>query len=177
MRDLHGHEVDASNQSRCLTDRLLPPHRPKTKDWLNGAERARFIEACGDSFYGAFYRLLVDTGLRPGEACALRCNDLDFARAKVRVERAVTRDGDGRAILADPKTVKSRRTVPMLAGLHDVLLRHLEWQREHGLDANIQQTANTYMHADPGVTTDWMERFERVMASEEQDASAARAIN
>ena len=133
-------------------------------------------------------------------------------------------------ILAEPKTVKSRRTIPMLGGLRDVLLAHLEWQRERNLEAagyvftnmageplrpwtfgkadlretlrragvhpdekpvslyglrhtfatlhvaagtplkvvsdllghaNIQQTANTYMHGDQAVTAEWMQRYEK----------------
>ncbi|CAN5694124.1 site-specific integrase [soil metagenome] len=224
----------------------VPSQRSKPKDWLDGAERVRFIEACRDSFYGAFYRLLVDTGLRPGEACALRWHDLDFTRSNrgvIAVRRAVTRDGDGNPVLAEPKTQKSRRTVPMLDGVRDVLLRHRDWQRNHGLSesgyvftnhegrmlrpwtftirdlertldaagiskpltlyglrhtfatrhvaagtpikvvsdllghANIHQTANTYMHADPGVTSDWMERFEISMATEELAGSGAQPAN
>ncbi|MDA0700443.1 MAG: tyrosine-type recombinase/integrase [bacterium] len=38
--------------------------------------------------------------------------------------------------------------------------------------ANIQQTANTYQHADQGVTADWMKRFEQQL---EQVPAAARA--
>ena len=41
---------------------------------------------------------------------------------------------DGEAVLAEPKTAKSRRTVPLLGGLRDELLRHLEWQRKRNLD-------------------------------------------
>ena len=113
----------------------LPAHRPREKQPLTATERQRFLAACHESFYGVFYRLLVDTGLRPGEACALRWNDLDFARGSIAVQRAVTRGADGEAILAEPKTSKSRRTVPMLDGLRDELLKHLDWQRERNLDA------------------------------------------
>ena len=160
--------------------------------------------------------------------------DVDFVRGTITVQRAVTQAKDGSAILAEPKTVKSRRTVPMMGELRDALLRHLGWQRERNLDAtgfvftnmagellrpwtfaksdlaatleragisrsekpitlyglrhtfatlhvaagtplkvvsdllghaSIQQTANTYMHADPSVTSTWMERYERHIKS------------
>jgi integrase len=211
----------------------LPTGRPKEKAVLTTEQRARFIEACAGSFYGAFYRTLLDTGLRPGEACGLQWADVDFARGTISVQRTVTHGKDGSMILAEPKTVKSRRTVPVLGGLRDVLLAHLQWQRERTLDAagyvftnmageplrpwtfgkadlretlrragipttekaislyslrhtfatlhvaagtplkvvsellghaSIQQTANTYMHADPSITSTWMERFERTLA-------------
>jgi len=112
----------------------LPTHRPKAKVTLSAAERARLIVACRDSFYGCFYHLLVDTGLRPGEACALRWDDVDFARDLVVVRCAVTRGATGEPIMADPKTPKSRRVVPILSGLREALLRHQAWQRECNLD-------------------------------------------
>jgi integrase len=212
----------------------LPTARPKEKPVLSTEQRARFLAACADSFYGVFYRTLLDTGLRPGEACGLQWVDVDFVRGTITVQRAVTQAKDGSAILAEPKTVKSRRTVPMMGELRDALLGHLDWQRERNLDAtgfvftnmagemlrpwtfaksdlvatleragisqaekrinlyglrhtfatlhvaagtplkvvsdllghaSIQQTANTYMHADPAVTSAWMERYERHMES------------
>ena len=217
----------------------IPTSKPKEKDVLTASERAEFVNACAGSFYGAFYRTLVDTGLRPGEACALRWTDLDFDRSTISVQRAVTRGAGGEAVLAEPKTAKSRRTVPMLGGLRDVLVAHLEYQRDRNLDAagfvftnqagsmlrpwtfstrdldrtleqagigkavtlyslrhtfatlhvvagtpikvvsdvlghaNIQQTANTYQHADQGVTADWMQRFEAAL----KDSQKVHAVN
>ena len=121
----------------------LPSSRPKEKSVLTVRERARFLQAAEASVYRAFYRTLIDTGLRPGEACALRWTDLDFNRETIAVQRTVTRGADGEAILAEPKTAKSRRTVPMLGGLRDELLRHLDWQRERNLDESGFVFTNT----------------------------------
>jgi integrase len=113
----------------------LPAHRPSEKEVLTASERARFLVACRDSFYGSYFRTLLDTGLRPGEACDIKWSDVDFERGTITVQGAVTKDGNEKPIPADTKTRKSRRTVPMLAGLREELLRHLDWQRERGLDA------------------------------------------
>jgi hypothetical protein len=48
------------------------------------------VESCSSSFYDVFCRLLVGTGLSPGEDCALRSTDVDLERAVIRVQR---RDG------------------------------------------------------------------------------------
>ena len=156
---------------------------------------------------------------------------VDFTRETITVQRTVTRDANGDAVLAEPKTAESRRTVPMPCGLREELLRHPDWQRGRNHDApgyvltitegcplrpwtfstrdfervlkvagiaqpatlyslrhtfamlhvaagtpikvvsdvlghaNIQQTANTYMHGDQAVTADWMERFERAICA------------
>lgn len=110
----------------------LPKQRVSEKDWMTTAERARFIAASQQSFYGTLYRLMLDVGLRPGEAFGLRWTDIDFVRGTVSVNRAVTRDGSNGALLAEPKTAKSRRTVPLVAGLPNELLAHKERQREIG---------------------------------------------
>ena len=121
-------------QHNPAAEASIPTHKAKEKTVLTADERARFLEACRASHYGTFYRLLVDSGLRPGEACALRWTDLDFPRGRISVQRTVTRGAEGEAIIAEPKTAKSRRTVPMLAGLRDELLAHLERQRAVNYD-------------------------------------------
>ena len=121
----------------------IPPLRTKERSNLSLQERARFIEACRSSFYGSFYRLLVDTGMRPGEACGLKWSDVDFARATVDIQRAVTRGAGGKVVLAEPKTSKSRRTIPLTRDLQDELLRHRDYQRAHGLDESGFVFTNT----------------------------------
>jgi integrase len=223
-------------QHNPASEATIPADRPKAKETLTAAEVARFFDACNASFYGAFYRALIDTGMRPGEACALRWPDVDFARGTITVQHAVTKNGKDKPIPDGPKNRTSRRTIPMLAGLRDVLLTHMAWQRERGLDgdfvftnqvgdtlrpwtfytgdlrrtlaaaaitkpislyslrhtfatlhvaagtpikvvsdllghASIQQTANTYMHGDQAVTSEWMQRFEH---ARDQAAEAAR---
>ncbi len=109
--------------------------KPKEKRALTAAERAAFLEASAGAYYRVLYRVLMDTGLRPGEACALMWTDLDFQNERLTVARAVTRGADGERIATHPKTSKSRRTLPMF-GLCDMLLEHMATQREVGHDAS-----------------------------------------
>ncbi len=112
----------------------LPSYRAREKQVLSVSERDRFLTACKASFYGAFYQLLLDTGLRPGEACGLRWEDVDLAYGRLTVQRTVTKGKSSDGLLAEPKTTRSRRTVPLLGGLRDELARHMDLQRGLGLD-------------------------------------------
>lgn len=119
-----------------LVDAVVPSSKPREKRFLTVAERRAFLAAADEfgAFYRVFYRALVDLGLRPGEACGLRWEDVDFANDRVTIQRAVTRGKNGERVLAMPKTSRSRRTIPLF-GLADALLDHQAWQREVGLDA------------------------------------------
>ena len=110
-----------------------PDHAAKKKEVFTAAERLRFLDATQGAFYRVYYRMLLDAGLRPEEACALKWADLDFVRGTIGVQQAVTIGDRGEAVLAEPKA-GSRRTVPMLDGLRSQLLAQMEWQRERGLD-------------------------------------------
>lgn len=112
----------------------IPKSEKRQKRPLTVAERTAFIAASEGSFYRMFYRLLMDTGLRPGEACALQWTDLDFGRNSIAVTKAITQGDNNERLVSHPKTSKSRRTVPMF-GLSDELLSHRARQAEQGLDA------------------------------------------
>ncbi len=73
------------------------------------------------------YRIMVLTqaglGLRIGELLALRVADVDFLRRTVRIEWQFTQGSKGER--SEPKTPRSRRTVPLPRMVADVLAAHL----------------------------------------------------
>ena len=61
---------------------------------LAGTElRALLTTAAKDRRHHALLAVMAKAGLRPGEAIALQPGDVDFGRRRLRVERAVTKDG------------------------------------------------------------------------------------
>lgn len=73
--------------------------------------------------------LLAATGLRRGEALALRWEDVDMGANLLRVQRSVEETrADGVAIKDRPKTKGSRRTITMDDGLTALL--KAEWKRQ-----------------------------------------------
>ena len=81
--------------------------------------------------FATFLRLMVATGLRRGEACALRWSDLDVDAASLLVERAIiTVTGKGTAE-KDTKTHAARR-IALDPGTLGVLLAHHAVVEERG---------------------------------------------
>ncbi len=91
--------------------------------YLARAQAERLLEAIRGDRLEAFYRLLLATGLRRGEALALRWTDVDLDAATVRVRWTLTRTSRGLE-LGEPKTEKSRRTVPLPRTAVDTLRAH-----------------------------------------------------
>lgn len=87
------------------------PHRPIT--YLPARDLRRLIDATADDEYGPIYALAATTGLRLGELLGLSWADVADGRLTVR--RALAKARDGGWELAQPKTARSRRTIPLPA--------------------------------------------------------------
>ncbi len=68
-----------------------------------------------DIRFSVFVRLAAATGLRRGEACALRWSSVDFGTGAIRVDEAVV-TGAGGATVKSPKTRASMRTLALDSG-------------------------------------------------------------
>jgi integrase len=76
----------------------------------------------------ALYRVALTLGLRLGEVLGLRWEDVDLDAGTLRVARTVGRVG-GKLAFGEPKTPRSRRTLPLPAALARSLAAHRERQR------------------------------------------------
>jgi len=60
------------------------------------------------------------TGMRRGEACGLRWDDVDLEASRLSVRRALIPHGNG-VIVSEPKTIKGRRSIALDPGTIEVL--------------------------------------------------------
>jgi integrase len=67
--------------------------------------------AAKPSRYAPLFELLVNTGLRRGEALALHWSDIDFDEKLLRVRGTLARVS-GELVVTETKTPKSRRMLP-----------------------------------------------------------------
>ena len=100
-----------SGRIRSNPARGLGLPRPKRRDYVY-LTHAQVLALAAEAGRGRLLILLLAyTGLRWGEATALRVCDIDFDRRRVDVRRAFS-DVGGRVILGTPKSHQSR-TVPL----------------------------------------------------------------
>ncbi len=96
---------------------------------LTLTETRALFAAVGDDRLAALFRLALTLGLRQGEVLGLMWEDLDLDRRTLKVRRALQRI-DGRLILKEPESAKSRRTVTLppflVADLRAHRVRQLE---------------------------------------------------
>jgi len=91
----------------------LPRQKKEEMKVLTPDQAAKFMEAVVLSPWKAFFSLMLASGMRPGEALGLKWADIDFKKKRVTVCRSLTRIGGGGWNLQEPKTSRSRRTIPL----------------------------------------------------------------
>ncbi|HPA82084.1 MAG TPA: site-specific integrase [Thermoanaerobaculales bacterium] len=111
-----------------------PKHRPtRAMRYLDQDEARRLLEACrargedGEPVQrlGVLFELLLVTAARPSEVLGLQWRDLDLKAGTVTIRHSLVRTGAAWR-LAEPKTTKGRRTIPLPEATIDSLR---EWKR------------------------------------------------
>jgi integrase len=99
-----------------------------------------------DARVGAFMRLVAATGLRRGEACALRWSDVDVDSSSVSVHHAVI-SAPGGAVLKAPKTRASTRRLTIDVGTLSTLLDLRVEQEKVGASCGLSSTDQAFIFA------------------------------
>lgn len=117
-------ELDIIHRNVAKLAQLPKQHR-KEMDVLSQIETLSFMEALNDELHGTLFAFALTTGMRPQEYCGLQWKDIDFERGTATVQRAVIWHGTGgKWHFAQPKTPKSRRTIPLPAAVITDLRKH-----------------------------------------------------
>lgn len=106
-----------------------PKVTSKEASFLEAHEVDAVLEAASGSRYALLFRLLANTGMRRGEALALRWSDVDLTNEVFRVVGTLARE-DGRLIVTDTKTAKSKRPFAMTEETKGIFQAVRERQRE-----------------------------------------------
>ncbi|MBF4575060.1 site-specific integrase [Frondihabitans sp. VKM Ac-2883] len=121
-------------------DLNLPRKTPKPQRFLTHVQVERLASESGR--HGTLVRFLAYTGLRWGEATALRLRDLDMLRRRAMVEQNAVNVG-GHIIVGTPKSHKTR-SVPFPSFLAEDLARTCEGK---GRDDLVFGTGSTHLRS------------------------------
>ena len=94
-----------------------------------------------DQTYRKYYdefMVLLGTGMRVSEFCGLTLGDLDFKRRRIRVERQLVKERNGRYYVEKTKTQSGRRYLPMTdevcVSLQNIIRNRPEMEEEPEVD-------------------------------------------
>ena len=106
---------------------------------LNDADLTAVLGAAEESRYHLVLVLIAATGLRKGEALALHWEHVDVDAGVLHVAATIMRI-NGRLVISEPKTDRSRRVVPLAPAVVAMLRRHRITQKEDRMRAGDQWT-------------------------------------
>ena len=124
----------ARNPAAALT---RPKVEKREAAYLVPDQIRTLLAAAEGSRYAALFALLVNTGLRRGEALALHWTDIDLEDRVLRVRGTLSRV-DGNLVVTTTKTERSRRSVPLSSAAVEILRGVRARQRAERLHAGSQ---------------------------------------
>jgi integrase len=111
----------------------LPRMVRKEMRAMSPSEATRFLESVKGTRPYALFNFALTTGMRPQEYLGLKWSDVDLEKGSATVRRAIfwKREKGGGWAFAEPKTSRSRRTIPLPASTVKALLEH---KRQQGIE-------------------------------------------
>ncbi|HJB04891.1 MAG TPA: site-specific integrase [Candidatus Merdibacter merdigallinarum] len=137
--------------SRNVAEDVKAPPAGKTRPrCLNERERLRLLAVTSalDGPVAVAIRILLSTGARRGEVCALTWNDIDFENETLYIGSAIASGLGDSWYVKLPKSSAGERTLPLEPGLAEVLLRRREEMRRRCAAAGVSFDGALYVIGD-----------------------------
>ena len=112
----------------------LPRESSKEMQALSPEEASRFLEAIAEDRFGLLLTFALITGMRPEEYLGIQWKDVDLQKGIVSIQRTVVWLPKGKSwSFGEPKTTRSKRSIPLPDSLTQNLVRHKHKQLEERL--------------------------------------------
>lgn len=106
-----------------------------------------FLKYAENSYLHDFFALALMTGMRNGELRGLQWNDIDFKNEIIHVNHTLIYSEERGFLLDDPKTKTSKRDIPMMDKIYELLKKLYEKQRKSTL-ISFQNKDFVFSHDD-----------------------------
>lgn len=121
----------------------LPKMRKAEMKCYTPVEVRTFLETAKGTKHYVLFLLIIQTGMRPEEYLGLQWKDIDLKKGVLSVRRAIKIRKGGGFYFTEPKTNKSRRSIPLSKSVITALKGH----RRSQLEA-IMKTRDCYQDSD-----------------------------
>ncbi|HEV2802430.1 MAG TPA: tyrosine-type recombinase/integrase [Pyrinomonadaceae bacterium] len=125
----------------------LPRAERREMSAFSPNEAEEFLKAAKENEHGVIFAFALATGMRPEEYLGLKWSDLDMEKDTAIVRRVLVRRKGGGWYFGEPKTSRSRRTVPLPTTLVKMLTDHRRKQIEKRLKAGAAYQNNDLVFA------------------------------
>jgi len=125
----------------------LPRQQKKEMKAFSPEQAQHFLEAAKDDKHGLIFAFALASGMRPEEYLALQWKDISFEKNTATVQRTLIWRKGGGWYFSEPKTAKSRRTLPMPESLFVKLKSHKIRQAEQMLKLGQSYERNNFVFA------------------------------
>lgn len=112
---------------KALSDKNKPveerkkPARETIHRALTIEETKLFLDEAKEMWYYELYQFLLNTGVRIGEACSLRWQDIDYKNSLIHITKTISGQSDAIRIDASPKSDAGIRDIPLTIDTTKVL--------------------------------------------------------
>jgi integrase len=114
---------------------------------LSSEGAGRFLAAAVADRWHVLFALALATGVRPEEYLGLQWQDVDLERGIVTIRRTLVWRKGGEWYFGEPKTVRSRRNIPLPASVRTALTEHRRRQGAERLKAGPAYQNNDLVFA------------------------------
>lgn len=149
------------------TGTVLPSIQMKPATTWTPEETAKIIAAIGDDpMWLAVYRIMLVTGMRPGELRGLRWGDVNWETNIITIRRTITRDENNHDVVGTTTKTGHNRSNPIPANVMALLSRWRTLQKARQLaTAEWPKDAHIFDRGDGSflARTTWQKKHDRIL--------------
>lgn len=143
------------DRNPCVGSTIRGQRKNNNLKFMESKDIPRFLQAAYQYgyIYWLFFKVLIETGMRKGEAAALQWSDIDLKNMTISISKTLDFQArDDSELFGDPKTYNSVRVIRISQALTNDLKHHAKHQNQNklGLDNLYRHDLNLVLCRDDG---------------------------